>query len=540
MKKFTLLFLFLILISMIGNTQQKPTYGFYTDRDVYVSGETLLAKIFLPEGIPARIVCLDLVNQFGTRITGASLAISNNEAEGYLQLPDSLSSGTYLLRTYQKHNAEKLKTIREIWISNRFDGLEKTDQMKRVVNLSGLQDKNTNQIEITGVEPVYKTNSNIEANVKIDETLMNELDGSLLVSVAQTDQSFQSTTFSVQADQANEGIVEKKGIIISGTVADRKTMEPATDITVYLTIPDSIPGFQYYKTQKDGRFYFLLDKYYGSVQAVIQCFGNTPTQRLTIKLDDFFAESGKLPEFSLQPISEEFRNNITRNINAVTFRKVFGQEMLTLLAPPKKVMETYPYYGKASHTVDPQLFIDLPDFTEVSRELLPGVKFRNYNNEPSLQVINSTMHNYFEDKPLILIDGIPIRDLNVIKDMGSVDIDRVEICQSERFYGDLRFSGVVAIYTTKADYSRLPESAQLIRLKFETIQLPTRLAEPIVSEPTIPDLRQLLYWNPSTKPTQNLTVKCSTSTVSGQFKILVRGRLKDGTLIFSEKNFEVK
>lgn len=539
MKKNILLFLFLFSMSLTGNSQPKSTYGLYTDRDVYVSGETLMAKIFIPEGVPAHLVCLDLVNQSGTRITGASLAIRAHEAEGYLFLPDSLSSGTYLVRTYQKHNAGMLKTIREIWISNRFDGLEKTGQMKRVVSTTDFQDKKTSQLELTGVEPAYKTNSRIEASIRIDEALLKELDGNLLVGVAQTDRSFEPITFTEQGEQQKEGIVEKKGIIVSGTVLDKKTSDPAPGITVFLTIPDSVPGFQYYKTQKDGRFYFLLDQYYGPVQSVIQCFGNTPAQRLNIRLDDFFADSGTWPEFGLKPLPVEFKDNMTRNIAAVTFQKVFGQENLSLLAPPEKTTEPYPYYGKASRTVDPQVFIDLPNFTEIARELLPGVKFRNYNNEPSLIVLNSQLHSYFTEKPLILIDGIPIRDLNVIKDMGTADIDRIDICQNERFYGDLRFPGVVAIYTTKADYSRLPESSQLIRLKLETIQLPAKLTERKETEPTVPDLRQLLYWNPSTEPGPILPVKCHTSSVEGQFKLVVRGRLKDGTLIYSEKNFEV-
>ena len=539
MKKFTFIFIAFTLLSMVGRAQQKPTYGFYTDRDVYVSGETLMAKIFLPQGTPSRIVCLDLVNQFGTRITGVSLAIRNNEAQGYLQLPDSLSSGTYLVRAYLKHNAGKKNTIREIWVSNRFDEPEKTNQLRRVANVKGFQDKKTSQIEISKVDLDYKVNSQIEASVIIDEPLLKELDGNLLVSVAQTDPSFIPVAFSVQNESQNEGIIENKGIILSGTVTDKKNSQPANDITVYLTIPDSIPGFQYYKTQKDGRFYFLLDKYYGSIQVVIQCFGNEPTQRLNIKLDESIAESGTMPEFREQPIAEEFKKNTTRNISAVTFRKVFGQDVLTLL-PKRKVMDAYPYYGKSSQTVDPKQFIDLPDFMEISRELLPGVKFRNYNNEPRLQVINSAIRNYFEEQPLVLMDGIPVSDLNAIKGLGTTDILRIDICQSERFYGNQRFAGVVAIFTTKADYTRLPESNQLIRLNLEAIQLPSVLTQPTESISTVPDLRQLLYWNPSTPPTQNFLVRYSTSTIEGPFKLMVRGRLKDGTLIYSEKNFEVK
>lgn len=257
-------------------------------------------------------------------------------------------------------------------------------------------------------------------------------------------------------------------------------------------------------------------------------------------MDELFAEPGTLPEFSQQPIPEEFKNNTTRDIDAVTFQKVFGQNKLKFQAPPKVASDSYPYYGKPSNIVDPHLFIDLPNFTEISRELLPGVKFRNYNNEPTLQVINAATRAYFDEMPLILIDGIPIRNLNVIKDMGTNDIKRVEICQSERYFGNLRFPGIVAIYTTKADYSRIPESDQFIRLKLEATQVEANLAEPDKSEPDIPDLRQVFYWNPSVEPQESLSVKFSTSSILGQFRLVVRGRLKNGTMVLSEKQFEVK
>jgi hypothetical protein len=203
-------------------------------------------------------------------------------------------------------------------------------------------------------------------------------------------------------------------------------------------------------------------------------------------------------------------------------------------------MEPYAYYGKPSHIIDPHLFIDLPNFTEISRELLPGVKFRNYNNEPSMQVINTAARDYFKELPLILIDGIPIRNLNVIKDMGTQDIKRVEICQSERYFGNLRFPGIVALYTTKSDYSGIPDTDQFIRLKLEAIQVQANLAEPDKTEPDVPDLRQTFYWNPSVEPQETLSVKFSTSSILGKFKLVVRGRLKNGTMILAEKQFEVK
>ena len=530
----------LTVITTILKAQEKSSFGFYTDRDVYVSGETLLAKIYTPELNNSTMVYMDLVGPFGKRILGVSLEIKNNQADGYLLLPDSLSSGTYQLRAYQKNTTGKLKIIREIWISNRFDGLEKTGQIKRAAVSEIQPDKKTTQISISEIQPEYPVMSSMNASIRIDEKFLKEIDGNLLVYVSQTEQNFASATFQAQSDQIKEANNQDKGMILSGVVTDKKTLLPADSITVYLTIPDSIPGFQYYVTRKDGRFYFQIDKYYGSVQAVIQCFGKTALQRLKIKMDEVYDGTGTLPNFTKQPVSEEFKNNIKRNIDAVTLQKIFAQDKLKFSSAPIKKQDLYPYYGKPNQTVDPQLFIDLPDFNEISKELLPGVKFRNYNNEPTLQVLNAPNRIFFDEKPLILMDGIPIRDLNVIKGMGTADIDRVDICQSERFYGDLRFAGVVAIYTTKADYSMLPESDQLIRLKLETIQTPASLKEPQITEPNIPDLRQVIYWNPSVEPQAMLSVKCNTSSVLGPYRLVVRGRLKDGTLFFTDKPFEVK
>lgn len=540
MMKRNIIFTILLALTLAGYAQDRKGFGLFTDRGAYVSGETLLAKIYHPDNNLSKIVYLDLINPFGKRVSGASIEFKNGQASGFLTLPDSLSSGSYLLRAYLKNSAAKTKVIRNIWISNRFNGLEKTKQMDQVAEQQTIRERTSRQIDIEGIDPTYGINTKTAANIKLDRALLELIDGPLLVSVAQTIPSFQSVSYIWNSESGKEGLVEKKGIILSGTVTDKKTSAPVSGANVYMTIPDSIPGFQYYQTRADGRFYFQMEGYYGSIQAFVQCFGNNPAQRLKINMDELFASPDSLPQFVQLPIQEEFKSANTQNIDAVTFQKVFNQDNIEKLTPPKKEAESYPYYGTPSNIVNPQLFIDLPNFSEISRELLPGVKFRNYNNEPTLRVMNMTAHNYFDESPLLLIDGIPIRDLNVIKDMGTSEIKRVHILQSERYFGNLRFPGVVAIYTMKGDYSRIPDSDQFVRIKLDATQIQASLSEPEVADPNIPDLRQVFYWNPSVEVSENFSVKFKTSSVLGKFSLTVFGKLKDGTLIRSEKQFEVK
>lgn len=517
--------------------QGKKGFGLLTDREAYISGEQMLVKIYHPSDSLSKIVYLDLINPFGNRVAGATLEFKYDQAHGFLALPDSISTGSYLLRAYLKKSDTKI--IRDVWITNRFNGLEKTKQLNSLNPSSPIQEIEAKQIDIKGIEATLTSNNKANAEVRIDKKFASLINGPLLISVTQTTPEIKSVSY-LSDSKGSESTTEKEGVVLSGVVTDKKTSAPVSDATVYMTIPDSIPGFQYYQTQNDGRFYFQLKGYTGQVQAFIQCFGKNPTDRLKITMDELFAPVDPMPAYSAQPLSEEFKNSATQNIDAVTFQKIFEQSKLKLASALKKVPDAYPYYGVPSNIVDPQLFIDLPNFSEVSKELLSGVKYRNYNNEPTLRVMNPGLHTYFNETPLLLIDGIPIRDVNTIKDMGTSDIKRVDILQSERFYGNQRFPGVVAIYSMKGDYSRIPETDQFIRVKFEAAQVQSTLKEPEITDPSIPDLRQVLYWNPEVSVSESFPVSFKTSSVLGQYSIKIRGKLTDGTLFYSEKNFEVK
>jgi hypothetical protein len=529
-----------LAITLIGKAQEKDGFGLFTDRDVYVSGETLLAQIYHPDNDQSKIVYLDLVNPFGKRVTGVSIEMKNNQANGILFLPDSLSTGSYLLRAYLKNTKVKVQIIRNIWISNRFNGLEKTSEISFIPGRKNTVKNENGQIKIENLAEVITTNTDASVTIKFDKTILDQIDGPVLVSVAQTNPTFRATSFAWDSPSAEKGITEKKGLILSGTITDKEDQSRVAGATVYMTIPDTIPEFQYYQTQRYGRFYFLLKEYYGPVHAFVQCFGKNPFQRLKINMDEFSAGTDSLTLFDHLPVTDEFKDATTRYIEVVTFQKIFKQSTITESALYKRATPAYPFYGKATHTVDPHLFIDLPDFWEISKELLSGVKFRNYNNEPTLQVFNPINNSYFEETPLTLIDGIPVNDLNIIKKMGTKDIKLIEVCEGERFFGNIRFPGVVAIYTTDADYSKIKETDQFINLNVEALQPPVSVSTPPKMPDHIPDLRQVLLWKPGIKPDETVQISFRTSAILGKYQLMVTGRLKNGSIISTEKQFEIR
>src|ERR1035437_3023137 len=121
MKRKTVVLLLLFLAFTV-KAQDKESLNLFTDRDLYVSGETLMLKVFTPAAEHSGVVNVDLINRKGIKITGAILEIIDHQADGFIFLPDSLSSGTYMLRT--STITDKILTIRELYIANRFNGLQ--------------------------------------------------------------------------------------------------------------------------------------------------------------------------------------------------------------------------------------------------------------------------------------------------------------------------------------------------------------------------------------------------------------------------------
>ncbi len=528
----------LLLFVAIGSTAQESNhFSLFTDRDLYTSGETILFKLFAPEEAQSGIVSVDLITIGGKILAGINKKLNNHQADGFIYLPDSLKTGTYLLCA--STCTTPMITVKELLICNRFTGLTETTTILKAKENLAITEKSSG-IEIEGIEKTYKSRDKAHATIHISSEILSQLKDDLLVSVVERTPGYKSVTSITHAYPTENGIKGSYGLLLEGMAKDIDTGEPFKNGCIFLSIPDSIPGLRYFITGEDGRFNFELNNYYGKLPVVVQGYDLAKKRLLKISVNQRDSLAITLPAFEAWPVPADLQQLINSNIEATTLRKIFNSRELSFSETPSEKMKDYPFYGIPTEVVNPSLFVELPDFTEISRELLAGVKFRAYNRVPTIQILNPATLNFYNDQPLVLLDGIPIQDLNVIKSMGTEDIRRIEVCRQERFYGDLVFPGVVAIYSKTRDFKRLAESADLAKLNFEALQQDAVFNTPKNQPPNEPDLRKVLLWKPTLKPGETVQTEFDISDIRGSFQMIVRGITSSGSIIYKEQSFEVK
>lgn len=531
---------FLLIVSgYFAKASEHGDSWMFTDREVYASGEYVLTKIFAPQEQNFKITYLVLSSTDGNLITSVKLSLNKNQTAGYLYLPDSLSTGSYLLSAYSPHFQKQNFFSKEIVVLNRFERPDQIETIRRaILPESGIE--NNDQIKIQGLKEQYSQRENVSVTMQLDDQFLAGLDGDVSIVVSDILPGWKARYKDVHPDFDHSILLSKaSGVVMQGVVNNSKTGKPVDGATVYLTVPDSIPYFDYYKTGDDGRFYFLLKGFHGTHPVVVQAVKGEETDSLKIQLDNQFPNINTKINTQPQKLNGNTQTYLSQAISLVSFRKAYHLPELEFSKTKYHRIYSFPFYGRAAIQVYPDLYMEMDNFNEISKELLPPVRFRNHKGKYSLNVLDKDLDNFSSATPLILIDGVPVQRIERIANMGTKDIDRIDVVPYQSYYGNLQFDGILALYTKELDASRIFSSDRILKINYETIQDNYRL-EPFQSNDIhYPDFRQVLLWEPDKKAGHEVSLNFKTSDVKGTFRIRITARDKNGEMIQSNFFFKV-
>jgi hypothetical protein len=539
---------FLVLTCISANAQEK--IHLFPDRNHAVSGDTVWFSVVILNGSSgefSNVIHIQLDDTENRHISKVMVVCNENKGEGFIFIPDSLSTGIYVLKAFsliQKNTESAIVNQRILAVYNRFDKEVLSMKLPRN-NYLKIFESNPH-IKIETDKEIYKEGELVNVKVNITKAIAGSLEN-MFITAGIADPMSEKFNVSWMPSTINKeselpvSLTEKNGNLISGRVSYTGDSGPVTGAVVMLSISGSMPYFDYCITDSAGLFYFYLRNATGTAELVIQAIPRY-NEEYKIEIIENTIISDPIPCI-IESITNEESSFIDHIIKAAYFNKLFFGYKLTQTAPfsmPEPFK--YPFYGEPTKTFSPKLFIDLPDFQEISREILHGVQYRERDKKISIRLIDQGANQLFSEEPLKLLDGIPVFNPRIFTPLGTREINRVDAVLFERYFGDLKFNGVLAVYTNNRSLGWTDSMPGIVHMMYPCIQPPAtwNFSNRSKSDFNIPDFNQVLYRESCGSVTTGKEFVFHTSDFTGDIIIRVITVSQDYQVFINNKTIKAE
>lgn len=335
---------------------------------------------------------------------------------------------------------------------------------------------------------------------------------------------------------------ELNGPLVRGQVLTAAG-RPAPNVAAYLAVPSRTARFYTAFSQADGVVQFEPKDWFGTRQLVLQTdWRRDSTYKLTL-LSPYAEHSAPQPAAPLQLIPELAADITRRHVQAQLQSTYFSRNQQYRLPPP----DTMPMYGR------PPALYNLDDYTrfktleEVLREYVQNTYVRTRKDGFHLALGDEQHHAIFESDPLVLLDGVPVFDLNALMAFDPLRIQRVGVFATRYFNSAQSYDGLLSFTTYQGNLQDFPLDPRALLQEYEALQgqrefFAPRYDSPSQQQSSLPDRRNLLHWQPGIAlapgTTQELTF--FTSDQVGRYAVVVQGLAADGQAGSARAVLEVK
>ncbi|KAA3438636.1 hypothetical protein [Rufibacter hautae] len=339
-------------------------------------------------------------------------------------------------------------------------------------------------------------------------------------------------------------VPEYGGHLIRGKVTHSITGASVKDIRTYLAAPGRNVRFYSSVSAPDGSVLFEAKDFFGPKEVVVQT-NWLKDSTYHFQLLNPFSEKQAENNLHALDLSENLKEAILLRHHDVQAQNIYFERNLNRFKAPG--IDSISFYGKP----DQQFLLD--DFTrfkvmeEVMREYVPGVMVRKRRDGFHFLVMDLTNDRFFQEDPLVLLDGVPVFDIDQIMAFDPLKVRKLEVMTGKYYNGSLVSSGVVSYTTYKGDLAGFPVDTRALLQEYEGLQLQREFYAPTYDTEEqklsrLPDWRNLLYWSPdlTTEATGKATAQFYTGDQAGTYTVVVQGLTKDGLPGSKIISFEVK
>jgi hypothetical protein len=560
-----------------------------TDRDIYITGEQVWFKVYEMNGLThepsdlSKVIYLELLDKNNFPLIQLKVKNDNKSGSSGFILPGNISSGNYILRAYtswMKNFPTDQFFYKTISVINPFESIDHLklpsgknnsdtvssisngstqsliiDEEGKSVFGSPVQQENRNDIifTITLAKKDYSPREMAKIEITATDRSGKPVETDLSVSVAKSIvvNSTDATSFYCFNRKGgrtgrSDGplyLAELEGHLISGFLRLKANDEPLKNTDLSLSFVGKTARCQFGKTDENGEFNFVV-KESGRNEIVVQPLSSDITGYY-IELNQAFSNT-----FSkFKPVAFYLDSSKIDAINKV----VIGTQVNNIYEPfrQNRSVESGPFipdfYGKPENTIKMADFIELTSLREVVKEIIPNVYTLKQNGKYDFKLINKFRGQPFENKPLVLVDGVPVYDFEKVLGISSREIERADVINTRYFISETVFDGIISFITKKGNLSVMEFDNSVFRQVYEGCQDQYNFYSPdfstaVLKNSRIPDFRNTLLWKPDlqTRKDGKAEVTFFTSDEISDFTIVVEGITPDGKTGYSSASFSVK
>jgi hypothetical protein len=337
---------------------------------------------------------------------------------------------------------------------------------------------------------------------------------------------------------------EYTGHIVTGRIIKTRTALPEKKIGSYLAVPGTRMQFRTSVSDSNGHVKFEMKDFYNKGEIIVQT-NSRQDSGYTVEISNPFTEkysNRPLPDFSLSQVNAAALENYHA---AVQVQNVYsGNKLKQFNLPP---VDTSAFYFKPDIAYLPDNYVRFTTMEEVLREYVMPVNVRKKNGKFHLPVLDVLRKQPFDLDPMILLDGVPVFDIDKLMMYDPLKIRKLEVVSRMYYFGNMYFPGIVnfVTYTGNLPGYELDPNATVI--DYEGLQLQREFFSPAYETPEefnsrLPDFRNLLFWSPEIKTDEKgkQAVSFFSSDLPGKYAVVLQGLTADGKAGSKTILFEVK
>lgn len=546
---FTLFIITCTISAQVSNELRERIY-LQTDKDNYMAGELVWTKLITttPAGQPlslSKIGYVELLDEKSTQVQ-LKIELANGVGNGNLVLPTTLPTGYYRLIAYTRYMRNE----------NPIPFFEKNisviNPLVKSENNSTSEDETIAQVRRTEQNSITITNQRSYRTRDAVEINLNQLPQNIhTLSISIAGKDFETNTPNIKywrnnlrntGKLADKYLPEYEGHIITGKLIDN-TGATATDdasLVTYVSFPGKTVRLFAGKAQQDGKISFFTQDI-NDVNEIISTVYGSSSDNYRVDIESPFIlkhQERRLPYLDMSTINKE---ELEQRSIAMQILYSYMNDSLNQF----KVNIPYFHY-RPDNTYVMEEYTKFATMQEVITEFITFVRFRRIAGKRYLSLFRADI-GYSSGTTLVLLDGIPIFDHEIIFKYNPLNLERTEVYFDRFIFGGQRYEGLIHFKTINGNYPDLKPDEPTKFFSYEGTKRQRLFYSPIYEseadkQSRLPDFRHTLYWNSNvnTDNKESITIPFYTSDYKGNYQITVEGITKDGNAIYATSEFKVE